>query len=1167
MALLVFGAISSDNIVIGGDVGNVFENSPYVISMYTTVLIMFGLMIATAFFNNSALKDYDNNFNEILFSTPLTKHGYFFGRFFAALFLSTIPMLGVFIGVVLGSWIAPAMGWVDASRFGPIFFKSFVNNYFLFILPNIFFAGTIIYALANKWRSTVISFVGALTIIIAYIVSGTLLSNIDNETIAAISDTFGIRAFFVATKYFTPQEKNTVIMGFEGLILFNRILWITVGTIILFLSYRSFSFQEKNKKIKIEKEDKIIDDGNFLLPKLNPSFSANTEWQQFKSFFSINFYSITRSVTFKILFIFSAVLLISNIMGGYEAFGLKSYPLTYKLIDSIANNTFLFIIIILVFFSGELIWRDRESKINEVIDSTTYTSAIALFAKALSLVAIVSLLYVFFVVIAIIYQLLNGYTNIELSLYLLHFLYSNLPMIIVWSALMIFVQVLINNKYIGYFVAILVVFVSSAILNMLDISTNMLDIAGGPRIFYSDMNGFGPGLKGAIWFNLYWVLIGLIALQISAIFWNRGIQNSFKERMQLARKQTPKSFRLVLASTVFVWLLVASFVFYNTQILNTYKSRDEQENLRVKYEKNYKKYEKADIPKIADAKYFIDIFPHKRDVYVKANLIYVNTSNNPIDSLYYIFDKDWTPEIEIKGIKEVLADKETGFYIYKLAEPMMPGDSINAVIKTKFITRGFSNSRGNTSIVDNGTFFNNFDMIPQMGYDQSYEISDKNKRKKLGLPPKDRMPKLDSTNTRALSVNYLTNGRSDFINMETVISTASDQIAVAPGSLLKKWQKGDRNYYHYKVDVPSQNFASFVSAKYKVKSRKWKGVDIEVYYDEKHSVNIDMMLDAVQRSLEYYTKNFGPYYHKQCRILEFPRYATFAQAFPGTMPYAESFGFIYNLEDESDNNVIDAVIAHEMSHQWWAHQVVGATMQGGTMMSESFAEYSSLMTMKSMTKNPMKMRKFLKFDHDRYLHGRSGELKKELPLYKVENQMYIHYGKGSVILYALQDYIGEKKVNTAMRNFLNKYKYNAPPYPNSYDFLKCLNEQVPDSMKYLIDDWFMNITLYDNRVEEATYTKLDNGKYEVDMKIKSRKLRADTIGNETELPLHEWIDIGVFADEDEEVLMYQKRVKITDNETSFSFEVDSLPMKAAIDPRHILIDRIYSDNIKTIKEK
>ena len=65
-------------------------------------------------------------------------------------------------------------------------FETFINNYFLIILPNMFFAGTIIFTIANKWKSTVISFVGLLVIIIGYLVSGAFIRDIDNETIAAL---------------------------------------------------------------------------------------------------------------------------------------------------------------------------------------------------------------------------------------------------------------------------------------------------------------------------------------------------------------------------------------------------------------------------------------------------------------------------------------------------------------------------------------------------------------------------------------------------------------------------------------------------------------------------------------------------------------------------------------------------------------------------------------------------------------------------------------------------------------------------------------------------------------------------------------------------------------------------------------------------------------------
>ena len=383
ISLLVFAAVVRDNVVIGGTVGNVYKNAPHVITNYVAILSIFGLMIATAFFNSAALRDYENDFNEILFSTPIKKSVYFFGRFFGALVLSTIPLLGVFIGFYFGSIIGPAAGWIDADRIGPFYAASFINNYLLFILPNMFFAGAIIFAMANKWKSTVISFVGTLIIIIGYIVSGTLLSDIENEVIGALADTFGIRAYSIDAKYFTPIEKNTISVGFDGLLLYNRMLWSALGAIVLFLSYLSFSFTEKQRKtkeIKAEKKNTVL----FKLPTVILNFNMASQFAIFKSFLKINLLSILKSTTFKILFAFSAIILISNFFGGFEYFGLKSYPLTYIMIDEINGVSAIFVIIILVFFSGELIWKDRASHINEVIDATPHFSITSLISEALS---------------------------------------------------------------------------------------------------------------------------------------------------------------------------------------------------------------------------------------------------------------------------------------------------------------------------------------------------------------------------------------------------------------------------------------------------------------------------------------------------------------------------------------------------------------------------------------------------------------------------------------------------------------------------------------------------------------------------------------------------------------------------------------------------------------
>ena len=1168
MTLLVFGAVASDNVVIGGTSGQVYKNAPHIITMYCGILTIFGLLIATAFFNNAALRDHNYNFTEILFSTPISKSGYYFGRFFGALALSTIPLLGIFLGFYLGAIIGPAAGWIDADRIGAFYPESFLNNYLLFILPNMFFAGAITFAMASKWKSTVISFVGTMVIIIAYIISGTLISDIDNETIAALTDTFGIRAYGIDSKYLTPIEKNTMSVGFTGMLFWNRLIWLAIGGIIIISSYLSFSFINKNKKVK--KQKKSNDDSSLItdvkLPTINIAFNFNTSTKQFFSFFTVNFYSIVKSTLFKILFIISALMLITTMWGGFEYFGLKSYPVTYKMMDSINGLTGLFVMIIMVFFSGELVWRDRGSNINEVIDATPHNSMGSLMAKALSLICVTSILNLFFIVCGILYQLANGYTNLELGVYLQDFLYTSFPAYIIWSAVLIFIQVVVNKKYVAYFVSILFLFLLDILMLVFEWQSNMVNVGSGPSLMYSDMNGFGAALYGSNWFNLYWVLFGVLLLFISGLIWVRGVTFGFKNRLKSAKKHFTPKYALGLATVLVLWLATASFVYYNTKVLNSYRSSDKIEEGRAKYENEYKKYQGIAQPKIISAKYVIDIFPEDRKFMAMSALILENKSNEPIDSIHFNIDKDWNMKIHLKNAELVYEDKELDYYIYRLDKPLAPNERIHLIVEAAYITKGFENNVSNTFIAKNGTFINNFSILPSIGYNEGFEISDKNTRKKHDLKPKLRMPKLEAECSSSCYSNYLSNGASDWINVETYISTSEDQTAIAPGSLIEESNKDGRNYYHYKVDHPSQNFFNFMSARYEVARKKWNGIDIEVYYDKAHAYNVDMMTAAVEKSLKYYIDNFGPYYHKQARIVEFPRYATFAQAFPGTMPYSEAFGFIVDLEDEDDNNVIDAVIAHEMAHQWWAHQVIGATMQGATMFSESFSEYSSLMVMKHSVNDDIKMKKFLKYDYDRYLRGRSGEVEKELPLYKVENQTYIHYGKGSVLLYALQDYIGEEKVNNAMKSFLEEYRYVDPPYPTSLNFLTHLDAQVPDSLKYLVTDWFKEITLYDYRLKEANYKVLPNGKYEVSMDIEAYKIKADTSGKETKVKFNDWVDIGVYADNDEEDLMFHKRVKFNKNKMNFTFNVDSLPAKAAIDPRRMLIERVISDNVKKLVE-
>ena len=143
----------------------------------------------------------------------------------------------------------------------------------------------------------------------------------------------------------------------------------------------------------------------------------------------------------------------------------------------------------------------------------------------------------------------------------------------------------------------------------------------------------------------------------------------------------------------------------------------------------------------------------------------------------------------------------------------------------------------------------------------------------------------------------------------------------------------------------------------------------------------------------------------QARILEFPAYSDFAESFANTIPFSESIGFVVDVRDPDDVDMVTYVTAHEMGHQWWGHQVIAADKQGATMLIESFAQYSAMLTMERL-KGPDGLRKFLKYELDAYLRGRGTEAVEELPLDRVEDKAYIHYRKGSVAMWFLADQLG-----------------------------------------------------------------------------------------------------------------------------------------------------------------
>jgi ABC-2 type transport system permease protein len=1165
---LAFGAASSDAITVGGAVGNVNRNAPTVIAQFLCEFSVLSMFVVTIFIAGAILRDAEISISDMLFATPMRKHDYLIGRFLAGL----VACLMIFLFVILGLLVGPYMPWVDTARVGTFMIQPFVWGLLVFVIPNLLFIGALLMLLAATTRSMMMVYVGVIGFFVLWVVAGAFTRDINNEWVAALLDPFGLRAFGRMTRYFSTAESNTILPALNGFLIMNRLLWSVIGialftlTLVLFKPQRAGTGRRWFGKAKLENASQAATPqlAKVSLPKVMQNSGNATAWIQFWNVLKFDTKAVFKSVPFLVMLLFGLVNFIGSASLSEVMFGTTVYPVTTNMLTILAGSFNFMLIIIVTFYAGELIFKERQVKIADVVDAMPVPNWVPLMAKSAALTAVILSFLSAGAITGIVMQLIKGGAPIELSLYVKGVLLGASGFILL-GLLALVLQVLTNNKFIGYLMMMLVL-ISKIVFGTLDLDHNLYNFAGSSATPYSDMNGYGHFLIGWSWFTLYWSLFTVALLIVAQAFWVRGLSQEWKVRARLAMAKLNSKAGLALALSLTAFVFTGGWIFYNTNVLNQYQTKTAELDEKAEYEKKYKQYKNLPHPRLTDVKASVDIYPEQRKVIINGHYVLQNKSALPQDTLRIqintLVETEWK---NLPAHELVLDDKKLGFSIVKLKQALAAGDSLALDFVTTVENPGFTNSGAANTVNLNGTFFNNREFFPLFGYASGAEIPDRNERRKRGLGEPERMPKLEDESARAY---HALHSESDWINFDTTISTSADQIAMAPGYLQKSWEENGRRYFHYKMDRPMMPFFAFLSARWEVKKGDWKGLPIEIYYDKKHAYNVDRMIESTKKSLDYFTSNFTPYQHQQVRILEFPRYASFAQSFANTIPYSEAIGFIADLRNKDDIDYVFYLTAHEMAHQWWGHQVIGANMQGSTVLTESLSQYFALMVMEKEYGRE-KMRRFLKYELDGYLRGRGGELIEEQPLARVEGQQYIHYQKGSLIFYRLRDEIGEDALNRALKRFLQDKAYQQAPYPTTKELLSYIREEAPKDKHALIADMFEKIVFYDNRVTEAKAVKRADGQWDVTMKLHLAKIEVDGKGKETPRTYDEAVEIAIFSrapgakEKDEKVLFIEKRV-LQGNAPSVTITVKDKPFEVGVDPYNKMIDRVSKDNRKEV---
>ncbi len=1212
-ALFAYALIAVD-FLFGQDINDVKLNAPYLLALTMGIVSALCMMMVSMVMGVAALRDFDHNMESLMFINPIKKSDYLIGRFVG----SFLVLLFIFSGLLLGLIVADFMPWRDEADLLPFSLWRYLQPALFIVLPNLFFGSALFFIGGALSRKLLVVYTQGILLLTVYILSLQLTQNSDYQLLAALIDPFGYQTIKNMVKYWSTAERNTQMIPISGWLLYNRLLWMGISCIILIIGYYGFSFNVVRDKFRKNalwarvqgKQETVLPTSNLFTnmeaipnPMLSEGFLSKLKQLQYHSLFYWK--SILKETPFWAIVICGMAIIFINSISLGTSYGVDSYPLTYIIVEDLQEMSIFFFLIILIFYSGELVWKERDTKLNGIYDVLPVSTLIHLTSKLIGLLLTYLVLMLAIIVAGLIFQTLRGYYHYELDVYFTGFLVEIYPYLVLLTMVSFFFQVVANHKFIGHLLVVSFLFFVLIGSQIFDFNHGLYSYGAGDLGTYSDMNGYGHYWQPYVWFMLYWFAFSALLFLIAVLFTVRGREIAFKKRWQLSQERSTDFFKILSIGTLLLFIIAGSYIFYNTNILNTYASIAAQNGYQATYEKTFKAIEYVPQPKIVDVKLNVELYPYERDYTIEGTYILINNSDTIIPVIYVqklpydgialteiTFSKETTLDNRIyskidgsesasrtssSGSNKPITQEEFGMYSYMLSEPLQIGDSLKMAFKQTYTTKGFTESI-DKRIVYNGTFFDNF-QLPSFGYNAHIELEDEDDRIEYGLSLRT---KTAERNNGIAQKEARTGDDSKAINFDITIGTANDQIAVAPGQLQKKWTTANRNYFHYQSTEPIINFYPITSARYEILQDKWipesgridKTVDLEIYYHKGHTYNLERMMASMKKSFGYYTQYFGEYAYQQMRIVETPRYLNRAQSFPSIVTYSESMGFIMDIDEAKDIDMPFFITAHEMAHQWWGLQVAAANVQGRKMLLESLAQYSALMVFKE-TYPEAKVQQLLEIERNRYLEGRGVGSEQEMPLATEDNQKYVYYGKGTLNLYALQDYISEDSVNLALKRFVKDWnsfdgKLAKDRYATTIDLLAYFEAVTPDSLQYLISDLFEKVILFENSTTAATYKKISTNQYQVDLVVSTKKYTIDSLGLKSEIPINDWIDVGVYGENEDgaESLIYLAKHQFANTETTITITVNQKPSKVGIDPFYKLIDIKKEDNLKIlIREK
>lgn len=993
LGFLIYGfIINLEEIGVGMDLMQL--NAPYRLTFFLGLTSLLAVFAAMVFGAATYLREQEYGLTSMLGQLAVREKSV--AQFAVATSAALLAVSLITAGLFLSSWWPGLQDRMDAVQ--PL---HFIWPWMLFVLPNTLMCSVWVFALCRRFNRSTAVYVGAVPLFLlpwvalilaqAPIFGGTTPTITPSLQLAlSMLDPSGLVAFFEQTRFWSPTEKSTLLIGLKGTFLWNRILWLLLSLTGFFLIWRKLSWSMTPQQ---------------QTAKPMPEFTAvhsTLSWVEPKKQFAwramigLEIRTLLGHWAFRAFLLIWLVLIavgVSMVLGNQSEFSGR-YPTTALLLAQTLEGFPALALVGILVFAQTIIWRERTFHIDGLLGATPASNAHFLAGKLGALAFIPFSMLVLLILTCNTFQALTGYWRWDILQYSSTFYYFGLP--VLFQALLVLLAhgVVMRSRFAHPLFGTMTATLLLACFHLFGTEEvhPLLRLNEFPPLLriHSAFMGYGLWQSQFHALALYWGLAAVLVLVLTHMRWPRLDRLiSFKTRILAVCA--------IASSCAFLGMHLA-------QKMPATWNQSARFDALADYERRFQSFAAITFPQYIDMDMHIDFYPATQSYAVRANCTIENDGTTRRNML--ISSRQRLTHLHIDGA-EIHVEEENDFinvYRAEFHRTLLPNTRRHMEYEVEQQSKPFDIDMG---MVRNGSCINQRDFEPILGYLHQLEIKDPWEREARGLTTPVDQPETTTLVTRKRS-------------FKATLSTSLDQQISTSGHITEQWESEERRYARFVAKAEIYPMISYVSGRYQVSQTNHEGIAIEVYHHPDHSANIDEMVRATKTTIDYCQKAFGAYPFPSLRLIEVPGYHPFGgKASAGMVLLSEDL-FLQNFRDGSAINNVARNTIHEVIHQWWGEKMAPQMTRGKGVLTESITKYLEAIILARHETKEMGDR-LMAYNKRRYLSGRSMAGAQEPSLLNEEDQAYLTYGKGPLVFARLQQLVGEPQLQFVLAAFLKEH--------------------------------------------------------------------------------------------------------------------------------------------------